>query len=125
MGHEAILLQKQTLQQKPQKMLQILNPNTGCRRLDALYNPVAATVALSLICCNLLQLVANLIEKHGVIPKKCYPETFSNESSRQMNNMLKSKMREFSYDLFNATKKEASDEDIAKMIQDQMKIIHR
>ena len=70
-------------------------------------------------------MVANLIEKHGVMPKKCYPETFSNESSRQMNNMLKSKMREFSYDLFNATKKEASDEDIAKMIQDQMKIIHR
>lgn len=70
-------------------------------------------------------MVANLIEKHGVIPKKCFPETFSNESSRQMNNILKSKMREFGHDLFNAVKKEVSDEDIKTMIKEQMKIIHR
>jgi len=70
-------------------------------------------------------MVANLIEKHGVMPKKCYPETFSNESSRQMNNMLKSKMREFSYALYNATKNDATDEAIKTMINDQMKIIYR
>ena len=65
------------------------------------------------------------LEKHGVMPKKCYPETFSNESSRQMNNMLKSKMREFSYALYNATKNDATDEAIKTMINDQMKIIYR
>ena len=59
------------------------------------------------------------------MPKKCYPETFSNESSRQMNNMLKSKMREFSYALYNATKNDATDEAIKTMINDQMKIIYR
>ena len=70
-------------------------------------------------------MVANLIEKHGVIPKKCFPETFSNESSRQMNNILKSKMREFAHDLYNATKKEASETEIKAMIKSQMDVIYR
>ena len=35
----------------------------------------------------------------GVIPKKCYPETWSCESSMRMNSILKSKLREFAHDI--------------------------
>ena len=37
-------------------------------------------------------MVVNIIEKHGVIPKQCYPETYSCESSFRMNGILKSKV---------------------------------
>ncbi len=40
-------------------------------------------------------MVANIIKKHGVIPKKCFPESYSCESSRRMNQLLKSKVLYF------------------------------
>ena len=42
-----------------------------------------------------------------------------------MNNILKSKMREFAHDLYNATKKEASETEIKAMIKSQMDVIYR
>ena len=35
------------------------------------------------------------VTKHGLLPKKCFPETFSCESSSRLNNILKSKLREY------------------------------
>lgn len=35
----------------------------------------------------------NLVAKHGLMPKKCFPESFSCESSRHMNDILKSFLR--------------------------------
>jgi bleomycin hydrolase len=40
-------------------------------------------------------MVVNLINKHGLMPKKCFPETFSCESSVRMNSILKSKVSFF------------------------------
>lgn len=40
-------------------------------------------------------MLVNLIEKHGIIPKKCFPETFSSESSRRLGALLNNKHREF------------------------------
>ena len=40
-------------------------------------------------------MVANLISKYGLMPKKCFPETFSCESSSRLNNILKSKLSEY------------------------------
>lgn len=38
-------------------------------------------------------MLVNLITKHGVMPKKCFPESYSCESSMRMNGVLKSKVR--------------------------------
>lgn len=37
-------------------------------------------------------MLVNLITKHGLMPKKCFPESFSCESSLRMNAILKSKV---------------------------------
>ena len=37
-------------------------------------------------------MVVNLVEKYGVMPKKCFPETYSSENSLRMNRLLKSKV---------------------------------
>jgi len=70
-------------------------------------------------------MVANLIEKHGVMPKQCFPETVSCENSRQMNRLLRSKLREFARDLYEAVSKESSKEAINEMIHSQMQTIYR
>jgi len=44
-------------------------------------------------------MLVNLITKHGLMPKKCFPESFSCESSIRMNAILKSKVRE-SFDYY-------------------------
>lgn len=44
-------------------------------------------------------MVVNVISKYGLIPKKCFPESFSCESSTRLNSLLKSKLREFSKEL--------------------------
>jgi len=40
-------------------------------------------------------MICNLINKHGVMPKKCFPESYSCESSVRLNAVLKSKLREY------------------------------
>ena len=40
-------------------------------------------------------MVVNLIEKYGVVPKTVFPESFSSSSSRTMNRILTSLLREF------------------------------
>ena len=41
-------------------------------------------------------MMVNLVNKYGVMPKKCFPETFSSESSSRLNSLLKTKIREYS-----------------------------
>lgn len=38
-------------------------------------------------------MIVNLINKHGLIPKKNFPESVSSESSGQVNSILTSKVR--------------------------------
>lgn len=70
-------------------------------------------------------MVANLIEKYGVMPKSCFPETVSCENSRQMNRLMRSKLREYARDLYQAISKDESMEKINEMIRDQMRTIYR
>ena len=70
-------------------------------------------------------MVTNLIEKHGVMPKQCFPDTISCESSRHMNTILKSKLREFAHDLYLAVSTEEDENQISSRIKDQMKTIFR
>lgn len=37
-------------------------------------------------------MLVNLVNRYGVMPKKCFPESFSSESSFRMNSILKSKV---------------------------------
>jgi len=70
-------------------------------------------------------MVTNLIEKHGVMPKDCFPETTSNENSRSMNRVLKSKLREYAHELYKAVEQDASEDSINDMIKNQMKTVYR
>ncbi|XP_055844884.1 bleomycin hydrolase isoform X2 [Episyrphus balteatus] len=44
-------------------------------------------------------MLVNLITKHGLMPKKCFPESYSSEASMRMNAILKSKLREYAKNL--------------------------
>jgi len=72
-------------------------------------------------------MVVNLIEKHGVMPKACFPEAFSCESSMRMNAILKTKLREFARDIHALIDKVGPEDDAAvkALIKDQMKTIFR
>ncbi|QQP55791.1 Bleomycin hydrolase, partial [Caligus rogercresseyi] len=70
-------------------------------------------------------MVAGLVEKYGVLPKKCFPESFSSESSYRMNNMLSSKLRQFCRNLVNMSQKGTSKEDMLLEIEVYMEPIYR
>lgn len=70
-------------------------------------------------------MVVNLIEKHGVMPKKCFPETQSSEASRRMNGILKSKLREYCHDLLSLITEGAAKEVVQAKIAKQMSEIYR
>lgn len=70
-------------------------------------------------------MLVNLINKHGLIPKKSFPESISSEASLQVNAILTSKLREFALILHGMISDKCSDEDIKKKIDDQISIIYR
>ncbi|KAI4454906.1 bleomycin hydrolase [Holotrichia oblita] len=67
----------------------------------------------------------NLVNKHGLMPKKCFPEAFSCESSTRMNQILKSKLREYGKALRDLISSGASDGDVQALIEQQMQNIFR
>ncbi|XP_015917057.1 bleomycin hydrolase isoform X2 [Parasteatoda tepidariorum] len=70
-------------------------------------------------------MVVNLISKYGVIPKKCFPETFCCETSARLNGILKTKLREYARDLTLLYEKKASDEEIDKKILSCMEALYK
>ena len=70
-------------------------------------------------------MAVNLITKHGLMPKKCFPETFSCESSSRLNNILKSKLREYARTLRIAIDKGDDDSQVEDKISDMMAEIYR
>lgn len=70
-------------------------------------------------------MVVNLVEKHGVMPKKCFPETWSCESSGRMNAILKSKLREFAHDIHKHIDAGNDDGSVKALIREQMNTIFR
>ena len=66
-------------------------------------------------------MVVNLIEKHGVMPKKCFPETHSSEASLKMNRLLKSKLREYAAEIDRMVNvKECDNATVEKRISEEM-----
>ncbi|GLV38480.1 uncharacterized protein CBL_12969 [Carabus blaptoides fortunei] len=70
-------------------------------------------------------MIVNLINKHGLMPKKCFPESFSCESSVKMNTILKSKLREYSKALRTLVTQNAGETEIQAEIDKQMETIFR
>ena len=44
-------------------------------------------------------MIVNIVEKYGLVPKTCYQETFHSGRSSEMNNILQKKFRKSAYDL--------------------------
>lgn len=57
-------------------------------------------------------MIVNLVEKYGVMPKACWTEAWSCENSRIMNGLLESKLREFCAQIFGLVRAGKSDEEI-------------
>lgn len=70
-------------------------------------------------------MVVNLINKYGLMPKKCFPESYCCESSQRMNLILKSKLREYAKAIRDLVLKGASDGDVQSLIEEQMGHIFR
>ncbi|XP_046739679.1 bleomycin hydrolase isoform X2 [Diprion similis] len=70
-------------------------------------------------------MIVNLINRHGLVPKKLFPESFSCDSTMRMNSLLKSKLREFGKALRDMIAGGASDVDIENQIVEQMTVIYR
>lgn len=70
-------------------------------------------------------MVCNLINKYGVMPKKCFPETYSCEMSLRMNRILRSKLREFAKVLREQVSSGAGDASLKNLVKEQMEVIYR
>lgn len=69
-------------------------------------------------------MIVNLVNKYGVIPKKCFAESFSSRRSLHMNALIKTKLREYAKELRDKVAANATDEDIQCTIQQQMAVIY-
>ncbi|XP_014480062.1 PREDICTED: bleomycin hydrolase [Dinoponera quadriceps] len=70
-------------------------------------------------------MIVNLITRHGVVPKACFPESYSCESSVRMNSLLKSKLREYAKALRDLIENGATDEELKARLKEQMTVIYR
>ncbi|XP_044142745.1 bleomycin hydrolase [Bufo gargarizans] len=70
-------------------------------------------------------MLVNLIEKYGVIPKKCFPESHSSEASRRMNDILNHKMREYCLRLRNMVSSGSAKDEISAALDTMMEEVYR
>ncbi|XP_059048200.1 bleomycin hydrolase isoform X2 [Achroia grisella] len=69
-------------------------------------------------------MIVNLVNKYGVIPKKCFPESFSSRKSLHMNALIKTKLREYAKELRDKVEANASDAEIQNTISKQIAVIY-
>ena len=69
-------------------------------------------------------MIVSIINKHGVMPKKCFPESFSCESSTRMNAILNLKLQSQAKQIRELFSSGASDADIQAKIDLQMSEIY-
>ncbi|XP_060612683.2 bleomycin hydrolase [Anolis sagrei] len=72
-------------------------------------------------------MLVNLIEKHGVVPKKLFPESFTTEASRRMNEILNYKMREYCHRLRNMVETGCNEDELCAakdaMIEEVFRVV--
>lgn len=71
------------------------------------------------------EMMVNIITKYGLMPKKCFPESFSAECSVRMNNILKSKLREYAKEIRQAAGQGADKITLQQLLNRQMTTIYR
>ncbi|XP_067864353.1 bleomycin hydrolase [Heptranchias perlo] len=73
-------------------------------------------------------MLVNLIEKYGIMPKKCFPESHSSEASKAMNDVLNHKLREYCLRLRKMVKNGSSNEELSaekdNMIEEVFRIVN-
>ncbi|KAL4713633.1 hypothetical protein ACJJTC_002980 [Scirpophaga incertulas] len=69
-------------------------------------------------------MIVNLINKYGLVPKDCFKESYSSRRSLRMNALIKTKLREFAKDLREKVCSGATDDEIQSIIDDQIKTIY-
>jgi bleomycin hydrolase len=70
-------------------------------------------------------MLVNLIDKHGLVPKACMPETESSSNSRQMNAILNYRVRHGCRELRELVRSGASQSEIETAKANSMDVIHR
>lgn len=60
-------------------------------------------------------MLVNLVNKYGIIPKKCMNETFSSSNTVELNNILNNKLRDIAYEIRN---KNISNKDIERYLNE-------
>ncbi|XP_040194502.1 bleomycin hydrolase [Rana temporaria] len=70
-------------------------------------------------------MLVNLIEKYGVIPKKCFPESHTSEATRRMNDILNHKMREYCLRLRNMVSSSSTKEEISAALDTMIEEVYR
>lgn len=70
-------------------------------------------------------MLVNIVNKYGVVPKCKFPESFSCESSQRMNQILKSKLREYAKHIAELIENGGTNKDVESLIQEQMSTIFR
>ncbi|XP_033123522.1 bleomycin hydrolase-like isoform X1 [Anneissia japonica] len=70
-------------------------------------------------------MLVNLINKYGVMPKKLFKDVYTSEASSKMNMLLKNKIREFSKKLNEMVQEKKTDEEINAEILGMMQVVHR
>ncbi|KAK3859952.1 hypothetical protein Pcinc_033966 [Petrolisthes cinctipes] len=70
-------------------------------------------------------MVVNLVSRYGVMPKKCFPESYSAENTMRMNRILQSKLREYTRELRQVLDKDGDDAAVTETLTHQMSEIYR
>lgn len=70
-------------------------------------------------------MLTNLVEKHGVIPKVFFPEATSAQNSRRLGSLINNRLREYCMRLQNFVKKGATEDVIEKEKSSMMEEIYR
>ncbi|CAF1639722.1 unnamed protein product [Adineta ricciae] len=71
-------------------------------------------------------MLVNLINKYGVVPKSSFPESSSSEAAALMNKFLRTKLRAYAQEIFEAFEKDGVKEsDIIAREAEMMKEVHR
>lgn len=70
-------------------------------------------------------MLKNIVKKYGIVPKYSMPETENSSNTSSMDSYLTKMLRMFAKDLRNAHENGKSDEEIQKIIEEDMKAIYR
>ncbi|KAM8975949.1 bleomycin hydrolase [Pelodytes ibericus] len=70
-------------------------------------------------------MLVNLIEKYGIVPKKCFPESHSSEATRRMNDVLNHKMREYCLRLRNMVSSGSTKDELSEAVDTMIEEVYR